>query len=337
MKQVKKRLAVLVSVFFNKKTSRSEITELNNMIKEIPDEVLFDVLEQSWESYEGVEGSFDKRRESLKLKIDNQNQSKSNQRKRFEFKPYFDIVYKVAAVLVLAVSVYALHQTFNNDELKNKTIAVVTRSGERVTLELPDGSKVELNAASKLTYSSNFNQQNRIVTLEGEAYFDIKKSKTDKFVVQTATHTVEVMGTQFNVQSYNAEENFEVTLLTGKVKVNKISDLANAIILKPNEKYEFDYNSQELTVHKTDLENETAWLRGELVIKDKPLGHAINQIERFYGAVINDSSIANLENKVFTGSFKKGNVEDALEVISLVYPVKYSKSNDSIILTLTKY
>jgi ferric-dicitrate binding protein FerR (iron transport regulator) len=335
MKQVKERLSALVSGFFNKKSSRSEIAEFSNIIKEIPDEVLYDVLEQSWETYEGIEGSFEDRRKRLKHKIDYKNQS--NQKKRLGFRPFYDIIVKVAAILVFSVSGFALYQSFNNAELKNKTIAVATRPGERVTIELPDGSKVELNAASKLTYSSNFNQQNRIVTLEGEAYFDIKKSTTDKFVVQTATHAVEVMGTQFNVQSYNPEEHFEVTLLTGKVKVNKINDHTNAIILKPNEKYEFDYKTQKLTVNKADLENETAWLRGELVIKEKPLGHAINQIERFYGLVINDSSIANLENKVFTGSFKKGNVEDALKVISLVYPVKYSKSNDSITLTLTKH
>lgn len=332
MKKINKRLTELISSFFNRETKRVEMNEFSDLLGQTDDDVVFDVLTNQFENYEPDFELFKDRQEKLKLKID--NEINLFQPKQIDFKRTIKILWRVAVVLVLSFSTfYAYRLSFGSDKAE-KNISIVTLPGERATIELPDGSKVLLNSSSKLSYSSNFNQQNRLVRLEGEAFFDIQKSKTDKFIVKTKHHSIEVMGTTFNVLSYPDEQHYELTLLTGKVKVNSVDDPSNTIILKPNEKYEVDLISKKRSVSSSDTDIETAWLRGELVMKDIPLKQALARIERFYGVSIEHQSIAKIENGIFTGRFKKGNVEDVLKVLSIVYPVKYTLRNQDITISL---
>lgn len=334
MESLEKRFSELINSIFRQKTSRKEMVEFKNIIDELNDESISQFLEKEWIKYDPLEVSFQERKQTIKSRIDIVNKSKN--KKKLVQKVNFWL--RIAASVVIIFSAYwFLHKENTIENIYKQNIIITTQIGERVTIELPDGSEVQLNADSKLSYSPDFNHKKRIVNLEGEAYFNVKKSYPNKFTVKTTTHTVEVMGTQFIVQNYKSEDLFEVSLISGKVKVNKNVEPSNSITIKPNQKYIYNNKNQELTLKLTDLTSETAWLKGELIIREKPLYKAIIEIERFYGIKINEASISEIHHEAFTGSFKKGNVEDALKVIELLYPVKYKILTDSIVLISTKH
>ncbi|MDR6783390.1 transmembrane sensor [Pedobacter africanus] len=153
-----------------------------------------------------------------------------------------------------------------------------TAKGETYILTLPDKSKVWLNAASRLTYSTTLKVRGvRRVKLEGEAYFEIAKDKIHPFVVESRGQQVEVLGTHFNVNAYNDEPIIATTLLEGSVKV---IDGANKQILKPGE--QALNNSQKIKVEKVNIESITDWKDGEFSFNYVDFKTAMRKIERWY-------------------------------------------------------
>ncbi len=113
----------------------------------------------------------------------------------------------------------------------------ISRSGVKTKLVLPDGSQVWLNAGSKLNYSNTYNETQRDVDLEGEAYFDVVKITGRPFIVHASSLNIRAVGTAFVVKSYPQDETIEATLLRGIIEVTR-KDLPDGpkVILKPNEK-----------------------------------------------------------------------------------------------------
>ena len=128
---------------------------------------------------------------------------------------------KIASVIVITVSVTAVLFSIGKDNedmyLAMQTITVP--AGQRVNLDLPDGSNVWLNAGTKMQYPVSFMTGKREVILDGEAYFEVVHNEKSPFVVHTSTLDVEVLGTKFNVEAYSARKIFETSLMEGKVKV----------------------------------------------------------------------------------------------------------------------
>lgn len=115
-------------------------------------------------------------------------------------------------------------------------LVVCAPSGHKSQVLLPDGTHVWLNAESRLTYASNFNTENRTVTLEGEAYFDVTKSIKHPFMVRTGVIDVKVMGTSFNVRSHTDEPTISVALVRGKVQLFSAIEGQLLTSLQPNQK-----------------------------------------------------------------------------------------------------
>lgn len=111
-----------------------------------------------------------------------------------------------------------------------------SKAGERKSFQLPDGSKVMLNAGSTLTMAQNFNTDAREVTLEGEAFFDVAHNPSKPFIIHTTAMHVKVLGTVFNVKAYPADKTAETSLLKGSVEITLKNDEQKKIILRPNEK-----------------------------------------------------------------------------------------------------
>ena len=96
---------------------------------------------------------------------------------------------------------------------------ITVPAGQRVNLDLPDGSNVWLNAGTTMQYPVSFMTDKREVILDGEAYFEVAHNEKSPFVVHTSTLDVEVLGTKFNVEAYSARKIFETSLMEGRVKV----------------------------------------------------------------------------------------------------------------------
>jgi transmembrane sensor len=104
-------------------------------------------------------------------------------------------------------------------------------------IQLPDGSRVWLNMGSKLTYSNDFGTNQRKVSLVGEAFFDVVKDSERPFVVTTPTISIRVLGTKFNVRSYNNDKTSEAALIRGKIELTILKNPEKKIILSPQKNY----------------------------------------------------------------------------------------------------
>ena len=113
---------------------------------------------------------------------------------------------------------------------------ITVPAGQRINITLADGTNVWLNARTTIQYPITFNEKERLVKLDGEAYFDVTKDKNKPFIVQTNNYNVEVLGTKFDVDSYSETEIFETTLMEGSVRISSLTDANESLMLTPNNK-----------------------------------------------------------------------------------------------------
>ncbi len=177
------------------------------------------------------------------------------------------------------------------------------------SLTLSDGSKVTLNAESKLTYPSAFAGKDRTVKLEGEGYFDVKHTSNDsRFIVETQKQEIEVLGTKFNIKAFPKEENSYTTLASGSVRV-KSNVQNNPQILKPGQQARTD-NGGKLTVKNADLEKVLGWTNGQFVFDGENNGETFEEISRWYDVDI--SYQRNSKNIEYVGKIPRNLTLDKL-------------------------
>lgn len=186
------------------------------------------------------------------------------------------------------------------DIIKYNTLKI-PRGGE-FSMILSDGTRVWLNSDSEITFPAQFTGAERIVKVRGEVFFDVAKGENGKqrFIVETLTSKIEVLGTAFNVRCY-ADEYSTITLVRGEVKV--ISD-NKEVRLNPGEQCLVE--SEGMNVIKVNTEEYVAWIDGVVSFKDKSLGHIMQNISRWYNVNI-DFEQEELKDLIFTGSFKRYN------------------------------
>jgi ferric-dicitrate binding protein FerR (iron transport regulator) len=192
---------------------------------------------------------------------------------------------RYAAVILLAIGVFALYQYYGNKRAGAEYACFETPAGQRARLSLPDGTTVWLNAGSKLAYPSDFSAKNRHINLDGEGYFEVFKNEKHPFTVQTALSEIKVLGTNFNVKSYTGETSF-ITLLKGKVEITTLDKL-NKLILKPNEQACISEANGHITLSRQiNTEGVKAWIFGELAYVNQPLSGIAKDLERQFNVKI---------------------------------------------------
>lgn len=179
---------------------------------------------------------------------------------------------------------------------------IKTPRGGRYQIRLPDGSMVWLNSASSLSYPTSFRGSERRVKLIGEAYFEIAKNERIPFRVESNNQVVEVLGTHFNINSYEDEDYTKTTLLEGSVRVIlnlPDSSSPNMKLLKPGEQSLISSSQPKIRVENTDTEKAVAWKNGYFKFKNTPIKDIMREIERWYDVeLVYDGKIPSDE---FTG------------------------------------
>ncbi len=199
---------------------------------------------------------------------------------------------------------------------------IATPRGGQYQVVLPDGTKVWLNASSSLKYPIRFVGQARRVELSGEAYFEVNGKQGDNhkkipFIVSTATQTVEVLGTDFNINAYENEQAVKTTLVEGLVQVstnlrNGEIDKSKTVLLKPNQQSVL--NTNQISVIPVDIESAVAWKEGYYKFNSEDLGSIMRKISRWYDVEIDFQG--NTENYPFGGKIsRKENISKVLEII----------------------
>ncbi len=203
-----------------------------------------------------------------------------------------------------------------------------TQRGAHYTQLLPDGSKVELNAESEITWDNNTWDKQRIITLTGEAFFDVKKGA--EFTVNTSQGIVTVLGTSFNV--YQRGNKFEVKCVTGKVGVSKTNDTSQEILL-PGEGVRLNEN---LTFTKTQFESEVelGWRQNAYNYINTPLGEILDEVERQYDVEI--SAGEEIREIPFTIDFEKNVLDSTLYMICWPNQLEYQINNADSSVVITK-
>ncbi|MBV4355718.1 FecR family protein [Pinibacter aurantiacus] len=168
-------------------------------------------------------------------------------------------------------------QAAEKDKVVYNTVS--TPRGRQYQITLPDGSKVWLNAASSIRYPNHFTGSERKVEITGEAYFDVAKDASAPFVVQAGNEDIQVLGTEFNVMSYDDEAYVKTTLVNGSVKVGV--DYA-ARILKPGQQSQVAKNQSLQVKSDIDVDEVIAWKNGRFAFSEVSLETIMKQVARWY-------------------------------------------------------
>ena len=204
---------------------------------------------------------------------------------------------------------------------------ITTPYGGKTQFTLHDGSAVWLNSGTTLSYPDRF-ENDRIVELDGEAYFEVEKQK-DPFIVKTSFGEVEVLGTSFNVKAYQ-DETFVTTLESGSVAFT--NQAGRKAILEPGS--QVVYSSNRFYTQRVDTEIFTSWKDGKLIFRNEPLQNMIARLERWYNVDIRleDERIKNLK---YTGTIEMESFSEVLELIKVTTPINYSFDRKTRVLTIS--
>jgi len=209
----------------------------------------------------------------------------------------------------------------------NKQNTLSTANGETYQVRLPDGSLVWLNAASSLTYSASLIESGlRRVKLDGEGYFEISKDKQHPFIVESHGQEVEVLGTHFNVNSYEDESAIKTTLLEGSVKIN-VSGLRPSLpqgksrILKPNEQSQVTSEGK-ISVTEVVASEAIAWKNGKFIFNEETIESVMRKLSRWYNVeVVYEGDFSNIR---FDGSISRSDkISKILDKITFTQAVKF--------------
>ncbi|GAA4795239.1 DUF4974 domain-containing protein [Olivibacter ginsenosidimutans] len=173
---------------------------------------------------------------------------------------------------------YTNGKPVSNKQSEDQFMEIRTPKGGRYTVILSDGTKVWLNAATKLRYAAQFKpNEKRVVELDGEAFFEVSQQKNKPFMVRTQHQEVEVLGTAFNVNAYADEPAVKTSLLNGKVRV-KADNMVQE--LHPDE--EVVWQAGKLSKRKADMQQVLAWKSGRFAFDNKNLQQVMREMSRWY-------------------------------------------------------
>lgn len=242
----------------------------------------------------------------------------------------FSWVYKVAAILVLAIGLtfYLVNQPDQNKEIENTCIQIIEKEnpkGRSSTIKLPDGSIVKLAANSKIKYPSQFCGNKREVWIEGTAFLDVEEDPSKPFYVQTGTGLyTKVLGTSFNIESHKEDHVLNIVLVTGKVLVEDSSHTVSEI-LTPNQKLTVDRNTSVITKSPLDYDKDLAWKDGILVLNKESVHSLKTKLENWYGVEVSHIGITTQHQ--FTGKFKNKSLEYVMDAITYTSDIEYTLEN----------
>lgn len=232
--------------------------------------------------------------------------------------------YQVAAAMVLVLTAALLYVFFSSRQVYN------AQQLPRFVV-LKDGSKVWLNAATKLVYTDYPFMSERRLTLTGEAYFDVARDPDKPFIIRSGSMVTQVLGTAFNIKAY-PDEPFSITVTKGKIKLED-RKTNTVTFLTPNKQVKYaDQQPAVLTVAKADLAY--AWTKGQLEFYDQSFAEIARTINRKYNV---DIIFANksLEQCMITATFEKeSSVSRVIDLLCKINNATYTFSADSSIITL---
>lgn len=295
-----------------------ELRQLREKVNSTSDACLEDSLQEAWDTVE-VSQADSQRLEELKMRIDRQLFSSGH------VMPFYLKVLRIAAAILLPLfMITTIYLYQENATLSEQDFVVSTGEGEQVTVSLPDGTQVTLNADSRLIYNlSDYNSDERRVTFDGEGYFRVAKNPESPFSVNAKGLKVSVLGTTFNLRARSSDTIAELSLEEGSVRFFSLKSGQN-VVLSPNQKAVLDQIYGVVTVEDSRyVTDASAWRRGELVFRNVPFAEVLEEIGKVYHvSIIMEAAEQEYQNDLFTGVLSRTDINEVLEVIEHSYHMK---------------
>jgi transmembrane sensor len=229
------------------------------------------------------------------------------------------LVYLVSSIAAGFLVLFAVWQIW----FRPSVTQVIAERGTHKEYRLPDGSAVNLNADSKISFTGRDFINNRHLSLKGEAFFDITKGSP--FTISTSNGEIRVLGTSFNVNT--RDNSFAVSCLTGKILVSVRNQ---SVTITPGESAKLTREGL-ISYADSDISRATRWLEGEFIFVNSSLDLVFGEMERQFNVKF---AGINFKNKFFTGSFSNKDLRVALEIICIPMGLNYEiGSNGKIFVT----
>jgi transmembrane sensor len=246
-------------------------------------------------------------------------------------KLYF-LGYAAAIGLLITFSVFVV-SIFSNKPAETPVSMVVKENpaGQKSTIRLPDGTRVWLNSASRITFPDKF-INDRTVELQGEAYFEVKKDPEKLFKVTSNGLITTALGTSFNIRAYNEQQEVEVLLVTGKVSVEPYNkdpiDPQEKVFMHPGEQIIYNKDYQTLTKSLSKDRKGILWKDGIISFRKAGFEQIKNELERWYGVKI---EVQHLNRELsYTADFDNESLERVLERMSFTEKFSFKMKEDTI-------
>ncbi len=239
-----------------------------------------------------------------------------------------------AAILVGALLLVSGYEFFYRPASSASMLQVVATDKVLNTVALPDGTFVSLNSNTKISYPKKFSGKNREVTIEGEAFFEVKPDKNKPFIIHAGKAQIRVLGTSFSGSAYPATKQVEVIVQTGKVQVvNKTSEKlqTDELILTPGDKGTLVYASNTMQKTTNQDPNFIAWKTHNLTFKATSLREVIENLEKVYKVNIRLAD-PKLNELLLTAQFNDYPLDFILKVIENTFPIEIQEIDGQYVL-----
>lgn len=324
--KIQKQRKTIFRRFLDGVYTREEANQVFQYIAEPgTNELLDDLAAEVWEE-SAIESQIvtDSQREQYKKEARNLLDA-IERRKKHSWYRFGAIAASIAILISIAWSgFYFVSNAFSRDMIY---LEASTSYGEKKELLLPDGTQLILNSCSYIRYPKQFDNDERRIELEGEGYFDVAHDEKLPFIINTSRLAVRVLGTSFNVKSYETDEIVAVSVESGKVQV----DVPEAVMrLTTNEQIYINTISEEYSKRK-DNSQVAAWVRGSLCFNSTPIRDVAKELERAYNCRITFDPNQNFDNLI-SGEHDNKDLESVLKSLEYTSNIKYKKNGRKILL-----
>ncbi len=220
----------------------------------------------------------------------------------------------IAASLLIIIGIFFIFPLFNNS---SNLISYQTNDSIQ-QLILKDGSTVDINRNSTISYPETFSSSERNIRLKGEAFFDVTKDKSHPFIITTNAIKIKVLGTSFNVKENINSLFSEVTVKSGVVEVSCLENPENKVLLNIGEKATYNSNTNQLIKEINSNKNYLSWKTKEITFKNDNLNNAIELLESIYNIDINNDETIGPETLI-TATFEQNSIDFILNTINKTY------------------
>ena len=315
----------LLAKYLSRQRTQAELEEVNRWLNEdVEHLLLLKKLKRQWEAVQVDASTF-----VIPDKTAVWNKVQARIRDKAKQIPMYSrsLLIRVSSIAAVIALVLGFSLSFLLNEQKESWQAaqfenvIIAPSGQKTQLILPDGTLVWLNSGSRLSYNYQYSTCDRVVKLEGEAFFDVKKDTQYPFIVKTGAVDVKVHGTAFNVSAYEDEENIMVALLRGKVSLLSADSQQLLTYLSPDQIAAVSKNNLSCQVTLCDAETESSWHHNLLKFDGTPAKEVWKKLERWYGVDIALSNVS--PSQVYLFTIKTESLTELLKMINKITPIEY--------------